>query len=157
MMVARWFHYTPGIRLPAILQAGRIQLATSAVDDRERAGVWLTCRPTWEPTVTMGDSVLGGMFRIEVAATRARWTWADHCRRSGIGETYATALETAAAAVGSDPADWRVSYRAIGPSSWLAIERSRDGVTWQPAFAGRAADDRREPWQYIRDLIGGAG
>ena len=96
-MSERWWHYTVGTRLLSIVEARKITRTRKNVAGGERAAVWFSRRPDWEPTATKGQRVAGmamsvdmtipemvkaagALVRLEVSENTARHLWADHRR-----------------------------------------------------------------------------
>lgn len=157
-----WWHYTVGLRLFGIVKDGRLKRADIGVDRSERRAVWFTSRPTWEPTATSMILDKGAteprkatlpelaekgaaLIRIEVPADVARYDWAHHRKLGGVDPRIADALERVARADGSDPSEWRVSYRDVPLSAFIAIDESADGVHW------RCVSSRNEDGEFCID------
>lgn len=156
LTMTRWFHYAHGAALLGIVRAARILCANAGAAAGERPAVWLTRRESWEPTATVFDDQFG-YGRIEVAEAVARWTWDDHVRRSGIAQVTAAALSAIARDRGSNPAEWRVSYRkhscqtlvrGRNVTRWSALGAAGAGPLGSPSGTGTGSQRRRDP----RDL-----
>jgi hypothetical protein len=143
----RWFHYTLGVSLLAIIASRTIKRGGAGTLKGERRAVWLTRRTDWETTASPGIwnpatkvsegapiarfvKVFGPLIRLEVPATVAAKTWTDHLREGGIDLRTADTLVSCALEMGSDPADWRLSYHDIPTSECVVVEWSNDGETW---------------------------
>jgi len=148
--MVRWWHYTLARTLAEILASGAIKRSTLGVSGGERTAVWFSCRTDWEPTATRGlldsrtgqrrtatieEMVAGGgeLVRLEVPATVARYTWADHRRLGQIDPRMADTLERA---LGGEPAKWRLSYDDVPLSQIVNIEASMDGHSWRSVGTG---------------------
>jgi len=152
----RWWHYTLGRTVIMVAADERIKRARKGLDKGERAAVWFSCRPTWEPTATKSFAsatgvreatlaemveVGGPLARVEVTEAVARHTWAHHRRIGGVDPRVLDGLESSARREGADPADWRVSYHEVPIREILCVEASEDGIAWVPV--GVVADDGR--------------
>lgn len=79
-------------------------------------------------------SDVGGIARIGVAPETAPHTWGDFARASGIPLQLATLRVEMDRAIGSDPADWRVSFAPVPSAKWLAVEwrpGTGEGERWE--------------------------
>lgn len=138
------WHYTVQPMLERILRDGVIRRATAGLRPGERAAVWLSARPVWEPTATRWRRDASGAFRpstaeemtaigyarIGVAATSVRTTWAQHRRFGGLLWADAEAIERSARQQGANPDEWRATYKDIARAQWCAVQTSADGLTW---------------------------
>jgi hypothetical protein len=138
------WHYTVSSRLEGIIADGLLKRGTTGLRAGERAGVWFTLRQDWEPTATrwrrdvdgrvhaatMAEMVSLGLARIGVAPEVARTTWSQHRRFGGLLFADAEAIERNARQQGSEPDDWRASYKDVPQALWLRVEMSADGLTW---------------------------
>jgi len=147
MEKVRWWHYTVGTMLFSIVADGQIKRTRAGVPNGERPAIWFSCHPAWEPTASKGiwnsqtgtsrDATIaemvhdfGPLIRIEVAATVARHTWADHQRIGRMDPRMADILAESAREHGADPAEWRVSYHDVPLADIVSVEASDDGMTW---------------------------
>jgi hypothetical protein len=146
----RWFHYSKGFHLGAILRDGRLRPATAGVVPPERPAVWFSCREDCEPTALMGKitedgalhvysiaemvAAVGPLTRFEVDAKTATYSWVEHLRRGRIDRQMAQALVDASREQGAEPAEWRLTYRNVPLKHVRAIEWSEDGQAWHPAI-----------------------
>ena len=126
---------------------GGIKRAGVGVGKKERKAVWISSRPTWEPTATKGyldpetgkrrDATVvemvrlgGALVRFEVSKDTARHSWAEHRRIGGADLRLLDDLEAAGRRHGADPSEWRVSYHDVPTAKFLSVEASTDGETW---------------------------
>lgn len=88
-----------------------------------------------EHQVRVSPADLGGLARIGVAPESVPLAWRDLLARGLLDPVYARAQEAVDRALGSNPADWRVSLQPVPSSKWLRVEwRSgvRPGERWEP-------------------------
>jgi hypothetical protein len=167
------WHYTLGLHLPDILRSGVLRpgatvpgewpavwfsfrrgwepaagtgLPPSEEETRRTLEVWAThgLKAALESRPKRSPAELGGLVRIGVRPRAAPFTWDAFVRLGGIPPSGAQARVTLDRALGSDPADWRVSLLPVPASEWIAIEGRagvRAGESWEPIATGRT---RRE-------------
>jgi hypothetical protein len=139
----RLFHYTYSQKFLQIAADGVLKLATAHVPKREKAVVWFSFNPVWEPTVNAmrfspdgrwawlsmeeTSDKCGGLVRIEVAPETAPVTWAVYKQRSGITSKMAKGLLHGARETGAKPSEWRCSWEPVPRSLWLAVEVWHEG------------------------------
>lgn len=143
----RWHYTVWHERMESIILSGRLLPAADYVPLGEAPAAWFSTNPLWEPTSdkvtgmagSMGLNAknYGGLFRIEVAPKMAPYDWSTFVLVSGIDPLLAYRMEVAAFRVGSNPADWYVSFRSVLRADWLAIEHW-DGQEWTPASFKKA-------------------
>jgi hypothetical protein len=137
------WHYTALDILKKIYTDGEIRPATAYVPDGERPIVWFSCREDWEPTatkmfkhrLTTVEEIIalsGGLGRIGVHPETAPYVWQQLKWLTGMSDGLARRLEKAALKWGSYSMDWRGTFNPVPSRSWIAIEVSRDGMTWRP-------------------------
>lgn len=142
----RWHYTVWHERMESIILCGKIVPAADYVPPGEAPAVWFSTNPLWEPTSDkvpgMKGSMIenaeyGGLFRIEVAPKVAPYDWSAFREASGVDQRDADRMEVAALRVGSNPADWYVSFRPVLRADWLAIEHW-DGQEWTPTSFKKA-------------------
>jgi hypothetical protein len=143
----RWHYTIWHERMESIIRSGQVRPAADGVPFGEAPAVWFSANSVWEPTsdkvagmngsMTENAKTGGGLFRIEVAPKVAPYDWSSFRRVSGIDLHVAHRMEIAALRVGSNPADWYVSFRPVLRSDWLAVEHW-DGQQWAAAFVDGA-------------------
>ncbi|HHB12858.1 MAG TPA: hypothetical protein ENK62_06640 [Chromatiales bacterium] len=124
------YHYTMGMFIQRIIQSFHIALAKAAVPRPERAAVWFSTDPRWEPSVGWPLEVAAeryGAFRIQVRPDVAQLTWSDHRLLHQHLAEYLETVERVAREDGADPSAWRLTYSRVWTGDWLAVERWRDG------------------------------
>lgn len=133
------WHYTIGVNLESIRAEGVLRPTSELVRPPERAAVWFTVRPNWEPTANKrlrgpNDELVllnreqtevycAGLCRFGFPANVAPYTWGDHLRGGRINKRVARELSSDARALGSDPWDWRLSYEAVAVNG-MVIQQS---------------------------------
>ena len=142
----RFWHYTVGCNLPAIIESGEIRVATAGVPVSERPAVWVSCNPIWDPTANKALSNSrtsskkarrftqrshGGLARIGVKPEAAPIDWVSFKQNSNIDPKIARGLVRSSKAMGSHPKEWRASFEPIPASAWLSIETDT-GNGWEP-------------------------
>lgn len=153
------YHYTMGSHLKGILKDHAIHTAAGYVPPGERAVVWCTTRPDWEPTATkdfldrsqkpknmiskmtreQAEKHFGGLIRIQVKPEAAPMRWPEYVPNSGIDPGLADTLARTGRAAGSDPADWRMSFEPIVENDWISIEWKLEDA-WVPYRTNRKSD-----------------
>ena len=144
----RVFHYTTRLRLRDIVRDGFINPAKMHVESTEKPAVWCSTNPFWERTVFKGirrpngtivdltrDELAEevGLGRIEVSQESAPFDWRYHKLHSGIQPELARGMVISAKRRHANPLEWRVSYRPIPATEWLAIESwDREHDLWLP-------------------------
>ena len=138
------YHYCSGQHTFKIGETGAILPSAAGAKGRERPAVWLTSRPTYEPTavkqwedhsgirqLTLAEqATLIGLARIVVPASLAPLTWAEWVRESGVRKSEAKWMAKRAHRLGSDVGLYRATFEPIPLEACLGIDVSRDGVEW---------------------------
>lgn len=135
---SRVWHYTVAVAMDEIFKERALKPATAGVPSGEKPAIWFTTRSTWEPTASkMLRQVDGslrnltqqetethgrGLVRIEIEASTAPFSWAEHRRHGGVDRKTALALEQVARRHGSDPSQWRLSYDPVPITDWLGVD-----------------------------------
>ena len=138
------WHYTKGFHFPEILKSGIIKPATLYIPYRKPI-VWFTANQYWEPTVnvlrrypsgkdewgTMQESnrVYGGLYRIGVLPETVPHDFRALKRLSGMPAKFATGLYVSAREQGSNPNEWRGTFKPVPMKKWVAVQRF-DGSQW---------------------------
>lgn len=140
------WHYTVGIRFREIRETGAIIPATARVPPGERAIVWFSSHPEWEPTASKGIIVdgtmrkatrdemvanAGGLVRLGVSRRIARHDWTALRTKSRMSAATAKGLVAAARECGADPAQWFGSFTRVARQHWCAVDVWDAGV-WVP-------------------------
>lgn len=141
MNKTKYYHYTPEIRIPEIIESGKINLATVYVYGKEKPCVWLSTNPIWEKTASKMASNSYGMLtqlnfeeqlemfgcaRIEVKSSNLiPWKKLKHVAE--IDAKLADALEYVGKKRGADPVEWYGSLSPIGINDWIKIEIYKNG------------------------------
>lgn len=140
------WHYTTGEKLLLILESKEIKLTPAGLTKGERPVGWFSTNPIWETTCNKGwrnkttgeirtltkeetEDKSNGLVRIKVKPDVAPYDFEDFKRKSKIPKAVAKGLEIVAYQVGSNPKQWRVSFKPVPQSEWLDIE-VWDGVKW---------------------------
>ena len=183
-MTAIAWHYTNAWALESILSDGAIfqsdptlpslqslrhnrdaTMALARAAEHERPAVWLSTRPSFDPTAARGvmdaDGVLktatldemirdfGGLARIGVEVAGLS-TWSEHERSGGIDAGSAALIDMDATLRGSSPASWLCSYEPIKRARWVSVERwdrctPRSAFTWTTRLADMNPNGRSSP------------
>jgi hypothetical protein len=149
----RW-HYTIGLHFRSISNDGAIVPATAHVDPPERPIVWFSANQDWEPTAAKGIVVAGvrrtatfeetyqvggGLVRIGVTPSVAKYDWHTLQRRGRIPRAVATGLVRAANDMGADPAEWFGTFAPVSRDRWSAVDVWEDGAWVRVLDVERAA------------------
>jgi hypothetical protein len=146
------YHYTTGTFIGAILVDGRLRPRTCFLGNQtpatERAALWFTFSPTWEPIVADWNSLFKGFnwkkWRVCVMASTvpALLDWDEWAKQSRCDPKQATALRRCAESKGSDVSLWRSTFEGVLVRDWSGVEVLRGktfaAVTGWDAFAMHA-------------------
>ena len=137
------WHYTTGERFCRIVEVGYIRPAVAGVTKPERPITWFTLSQSWEQTankcIVSADETIhrldmqqtyeyfGGLVRIGVLLSTVPHSWDSLRRNSGMSRKIAEALHQTAVEQGSNPDDWRGTFKSVPREKWVAIEVYQDG------------------------------
>lgn len=124
------YHYTVGSKVAAILRSGALLPITADLEPGERAVIWFSTQPSWEPTATklLLNPQTGelrrasrlelhrtlGLFRFALPADDARLVrWPALRRIARISDAMARHLARSGRERGARPADWSGSLVPI--------------------------------------------
>jgi hypothetical protein len=127
------WHYTTGLKLRGILQAGEIKPSTAHLDPGEKPVVWFSSRPTWEPTATkcplpgkLGQYITAraqdGLVRICVPACAAPHSFRHLHAIAGTSPQTCVGLVLSGLEMGADPGDWFFSPTSVSAALFRSIE-----------------------------------
>jgi len=141
------WHYTVVERLQHIFQAGELRPEREGIPRKEKAAVWFSANPVWEPTanrvirnaagvrarLTKDQTIVlgGGLARIGVAAAVAPVDWKAFKKQSGISPDRARAIYEEAIGIGARPAEWFATFEPVPRSQWLSVE-VWENERWMP-------------------------
>ena len=139
------FHYCPASYVPDILASGALRPSSEGARARERAALWFTSSPTYDPTALKMWGQGGTLRRLTLAEQEARvglarfavdeavapLTWGEWTRTSGVRGAEVKRMARLAARLGSDVSLYRATYEAVPAADWAAVEVWRGGG-WVP-------------------------
>jgi hypothetical protein len=143
--MANLWHYTTKERLEEIINSGELR-ATEAnkTTSTEKATLWFSKNPIWEPTATkmvMTESGikrltkneqydLFGLGRIQINDNVQVKSW-KHFKEFGGGKLkILRKLEEAGIKMGGNPSNWFWTFEKVGIEKWITVE-FWDGNSWQ--------------------------
>jgi hypothetical protein len=140
------YHYTTGLNLRSIINAGAIRPTTAKIEPHEKPVAWFSTQDRWEPTCTkvpipgMQGQIAtaqaqGGLVRITVPGTCAPYIFSQLPLIAGTTPRACFGLLIAGLELGSDPDTWRftptpvptamfreVEFYDFASDRWLAID-----------------------------------
>lgn len=139
-METKYFHYTTEQNLKAIIESGKIKLATAFVDIREKPCAWVSTNLYWEHTATKAQLINGciktltfeeqlkiaGCARIEVKPI-GLYKWEILIHKIRMPKLIASILEESGIEIGAHPSEWFGSLNPIDSSRWIKAEVYRNG------------------------------
>lgn len=148
MSTDRFFHYTVGLKLQPILDAGELRPSNAGAPN-ERPLLWFSLHPRWEPTATklvvtpqgvrrltlsQQRDQLGGCLRFELSPSVVPLLlpWADACRAAGTSRDERRALERVGKRRGGDPKQWYAHVASVSLADCKSVERMDDAEQWVP-------------------------
>lgn len=142
---ARFFHYTAGPKLQAILEAGELRPSNAGAPN-ERPLLWFSSNPRWEPTATKMVATQRGVRHLSMAEQRTLFgcvrfelgaplvplllPWAEACRAAGTSRDDRRALERSGKRLGGNPDQWFAYPEPIPLADCMAVERMDDAGQW---------------------------
>jgi hypothetical protein len=143
------YHHTTGDRLDAILADGWLRPARCGIVDSGRPVVWMTTRPSWEPSTNkmlaafaFGQRVAvplteaethhacDGLVRITIDDQVQAMDWDTFKRTSGTSAADARFLYSRALAAGTSVRHWMATYDEVPVTQFAAVE-FWNGHDWQ--------------------------
>lgn len=142
------WHYTHGVYLKQILNAGILRLTDKGIALGERPALWFSKEQFWEPTaqklgakpdgtfVLLGMlgtyQLMGGLGRIGVDPdTVPLCDFATFAASSGIPAEQVRAMKRRGREQGANPRNWLASFAPVRSEQWAAVE-VYDGRHWRP-------------------------
>jgi hypothetical protein len=136
------WHYTIGLKLAAILEAGELRPSTAGVPAGERPAVWFSRNPYWERTANKAWVVAGrsyvltreeteargnGLVRFQVPPDAAPYDWEDFKRLSGASRLSIRQMERRAHDLLALSSEWRMTFDPVPQDKWMALEICQEG------------------------------
>ena len=155
------WHYTTGVHIPSILQAGRIRNENPCLLKAPQVPVtWFSLNQVWEPTAwkvalppETGATILReataevgrGLFRIGVDLCVAPFRVHHLIRIAGATRRTVRELARVGRACGACPEDWRFTPNEVPDNRWRAIQLwDGESGTWVPYQHERRIPLRRD-------------
>jgi len=138
----RFWHYTPSIFLPQILESGKINLDAQSRSFGEKPATWISTNPEWEYTVMKsiidgsGNEIMLskdelnqrlGLGRIEIKPSLSFISWDKFGSTSGINKKLWIGMTKLGIEKGANPNEWYASYIPLIKRYFLSVEMNIDG------------------------------
>jgi len=153
------WHYTTGVHIPSILQAGRIRNENPCLLKAPQVPVtWFSLNQVWEPTAwkvalppETGATILReataevgrGLFRIGVDLCVAPFRVHHLIRIARSTRRTVKALARVGISCGACPEDWRFTPNHVPEEQWRIIQMwDATSTTWVPYRHGRLVPRR---------------
>jgi len=132
------WHYTFAHKWASICRDGFLCPAYGGIEPTEKAAVWFSTHPTFEPTATK-DAIIphgprirltlaqcmeatGGAIRIGVPL-ELTLSFLQYRKRSGVSRKEANRLVTVGRSIGADCGQWRVIFGNVESMFWTSVQR----------------------------------
>lgn len=149
----RYWHYTTHAALEGIFDQGVIRLANKFVVEKEMPAVWFSSNPEWEETVrksikdtgtgkeigpfSRDDLLQHGFMPVRLELNPEHINngiqlvgWKKYKQISGISKKFAKSLEKTALDWGSNPKEWRASFKPVPIVDNCFIPECWNGEEW---------------------------